>query len=495
MTTPANTSPKRQPKTPTTAEADNLVKFGHEAVESSPHRRPPRRTIKTDDFELDRTKRKMAGATIRDEARSAGLLTWMIRRHLDYVSRFEIGFRSPSDELNAQVLGLLAWHRRRKNWDISSRHNRDQWMRIFECNKVLAGDAAGIMTNLGSMQGLDSEQIGPPDDFGAADNATVEKLKRVTPHGLLLGEYNQVVEYCICSLNSMGRRVFDHFEPAASVVFDGYFGGSFNQTRGISPILAAINDVIDQRDIVLYTKINLKLKNLFGIAIFREGDESLGEDDDTGIGQQEWTPDRVNVLDLDTNDKVDSIESANTPSANAIEFMHLLARISFTALDIPYTSFDSSRASFSARIADRAEYEASAESKRQKNADILREIYAWRVAAWYESLPDFRQAADRAGWSVGRIVEHLDPMPACTPWMDRVNELRADALAVALGTESIPRLCRKRGLDAYEVGAEQAEYLAWAKSKGIPIFYAAGGQDAVQNIIDEGREVDEDENE
>jgi capsid protein len=155
------------------------------------------------------------------------------------------------------------------------------------------------------------------------------------------------------------------------------------------------------------------------------------------------------------------------------------------ALDIPFTALDSSRASFSARIADRAEYEESCEAKRERNADILREIYEWRFDQWFAEDTELQKLAIAAGYTAERIVNELDFMPAGTPWMDKLTEVKADILSVSLGIESIPRIARRMGLDAYKIGKEQADYLAWAKENGLPIFYANGGQEAVQSILTE----------
>jgi len=463
--------------------------FEYEATQTSPHRAAPKVSIKNSDDELSRNKRKIASATTLDEVKNGALLAWMIRRHIDYVSRFEINFRSGNAALDEKVHSLLAWHRRRANWEKAGRLNRDDWMRIFEFSKVTHGDAAGIKLADGKIQGLNSDQIAKPDDWG--DKKPNQKMiERVSDHGLILDKQNGVEKYCICYRNKEGRLIFDHFEDAENILFDGYFT-AFNQTRAPSPLIAAINDVIDMRDIVLYTKINLKLKNLFAIAMFRDTADPLGghtEDDDEDIAEsgqeQQLTPDRINLLDLDAADKVQSIES-QSPSPNAMEFMFILARISMLALDIPFTALDSSKASFSARIADRAEYEESCESKRDKNADVLRDIYTWKFEDWYANDEEFRGLADAAKYPWQKIVDKLDFMPAGTPWMDKLTEIKADILSVSLGIESIPRIARRHGLDAYAIGKEQAEYLAWAKENNLPIFYASGGQQAVQSILDE----------
>ncbi|MDD5598671.1 MAG: phage portal protein [Victivallaceae bacterium] len=463
----------------------------YNATSSSPHRRSPAVTIKNLDLVLNRRKRKIGSATALEQMTNSALLAWTIRKHLDYVSRFEINFRSGEKELDNEVKSLLDWHGRKSNFDIGSRHSRNQWMRIFEMNKIFNGDAIGIkIAGSGKLQGLDSSQVNRPDDWGTK-KPPQKTQEKVTQHGLILGKYGEVNEYCICTRNDNNRLVFDHFEAADNVLFDGYFLG-FNQTRGHSPLLSAINDSIDLDDIRLYTKINLKLKNIFGVAVFRDTADPLGNqsdytdstDTETEEIKTQLSPDQINIFDLDREDKAQFLET-NSPGANSMEFMDKLARIVLLSLDIPYTSFDSSKASFSARIGDRAEYEESAQYKRDKNAQIIREVYAWRISDWYKNNTQFREIADKAGFDAGRIIRGLDIIPAGTPWLDKLNEVKGDILSVSLGLESIPRLARKRGVDAYEIMKEQAKYLKDAKDEGVPVFYASGGQEAVQNILTE----------
>ena len=462
----------------------------YDATASSPHRSSPATTIKGGDVLLNKNKRKIGAATVQEQMTNSALLAWAVRKHVDYVSRFEINFRSGNPELDKEVKSLLGWHGRRANFDLGKRHSRNQWMRIFELNKIMNGDAVGIKVKGGKLQGIDSTQISKPQDWNK--NSDTNKQKKVSDFGLILGKLGEVLEYCVCTRNKNNRLIFDHFEKAENILFDGIFTG-FNQTRGHSPLLAAMNDCIDLSDIVLYSKIKLKLANIFGLAVFRDTADSLGnpsfDDDGEPEAVSEISPEQINILDLNQNDKIEKFET-NSPGANSIEFMGKLTQIVMLSLDIPYTSFDSSKASFSARIGDRAEYEESAEFKRDKNIQILLEIYAWRITDWYNTNKQFKTVADKAGFDAGRIIRGLDIIPNGTPWLDKLNGVKGDILSVAGGFESIPRLAKKHGVDAYEILHEQAEFLKKAKEMGVPIFYANGGQEAVQNILNENSEAD-----
>ena len=163
-------------------------------------------------------------------------------------------------------------------------------------------------------------------------------------------------------------------------------------------------------------------------------------------------------------------------------FTRELIRSVLLALDIPFTFYDSLTASFSARIADRNEYEESCEWKREKNADVLSEVYGdWLFPMWRDAnTMNFGKLLKLAKIEVEEVSAELAWMPAGRAWLDRSGEMSGHILAIASGIESIPEVCSMYGKDAYKVSQEQADYL---KRAGQPLLYANGGQVAVQQIM------------
>ena len=83
------------------------------------------------------------------------------------------------------------------------------------------------------------------------------------------------------------------------------------------------------------------------------------------------------------------------------------------------------------------------------------------------------------------VAASLRWVPAGRPWLDRSNEMSGHILALAAGVTSTPRICSAYGDDAYEIAAEQREYLDKA---GIPLLYAQGGQVPVNDLLEQARE-------
>jgi hypothetical protein len=417
------------------------------------------------------------------------ILAWMIRRHLDNVSRFTPHFRMKGDSpevaaVNDAVAKLLAWHGRKTNFDALKRHGRNEWMRMFEACKVISGDAAGMKVKGGRLQGIEGDRIakagGCPKD--------------VTDDGLQLNADYSRKAFCLCKRVDKSLQ-FERMVPDADMVFDGYWPERFDSNRGVSPLLTALNEAADVRETWEWLVLKAKASALFGLAFTRTGSDDMmptsGEDADaapttetSAYTQQLAAAVKsrgIISLDLDPGDDVKEIQSA-TPNPTIVPFTRELIRSVLLALDIPFTFYDSLTASFSARIADRNEYEESCEWKREKNADVLSEVYGdWLFPMWRDAnTMNFGKLLKLAKIEVEEVSAELAWMPAGRAWLDRSGEMSGHILAIASGIESIPEVCSMYGKDAYKVSQDQADYL---KRAGQPLLYANGGQVAVQQIM------------
>lgn len=470
--------------------------LGYGAIDSTTNRRNPITKTSGELFFLSEKKREIANATVRDDRRNFTVLAWMIRRHLDNVSRFTHHIRTGKPEVDTVVKKLLNWHAKRTNFDAIGRHSRDEWLRMFEACKVINGDVAGIKSKFGRLQGIEGERIARPKSYPKGKSA--EDVKGVTEEGIIFNSDGTRKSFCICkrSGDKQDGLEFERIIPSSDVIFDAYWPERFDSNRGVSPLLTALNEGADVRETREWLVLKAKASALFGLAFTRTSSDemlpSTGENP-TDAPATEGASYSAQLaagvksrglinLDLDPGDSVTEIES-KTPNPQIVEFTRELIRSVLLALDIPFTFYDSLTASFSARIADRNEYEESCEWKRDKNISVLDDIYGqWLLPMWAESnLFSFGDALKTAGISVQEVAASLRWVPAGRPWLDRSNEMSGHILALAAGTTSTPRICSAYGDDAYEIAQEQKEYLEKA---GIPLLYAQGGQFAVQSIMD-----------
>lgn len=459
--------------------------LGYNAIVSTDRRRPVTSRTSSEGFYLTPAKREAASATVRDDRRNMSILAWMVRRHLDNVSRFTPHFRMPGDTgeaaaLNDIVRRLMRWHARRRNFDALGRHGRDEFMRMFEAGKVLTGDSAALKVRGGKLQGIEGDRIAKANVSGVPDKVG----RRFGEHGIEFAPDGTRKAFLLCRRMPDGKSLeFEREVPASDMIFDGYWPERFDSDRGASPLLSGINEAADVREAWEWHLLKVKAAGVFGFAFTRVGE--VGPETEPAsyanrTAQAIRARGMIN-LDLDPGDDVKSIESSS-PNPNVVPFTRELVRCVLLSLDIPFTFFDSLTASFSARIADRNEYEESCEWKREKNADVLDEIYGgWLFGLWAAAdLFGFGAALKRAKLSVEEAAAMLRWVPAGRPWLDRTNEMSGHILALTAGVTSTPRICSSYGDDAYEIAQEQAEYLARA---GAPLLYAAGGQQAVQAIM------------
>jgi capsid protein len=483
----------------------NPTKLGYQATQDKGRRQAPIQRTKHEDKELSGVTRQKMLATARDHVRNYAILGWMLRRHLDYVSRFTPMLQSTGSEaLDAYLVREVARHGKRRNFDAAKRHSRDQFMRIFEALKFLDGDAAMLKLEGARFQGIESDRIAKPSDLPA------KLVDIVTDHGLILDDMGATSQYCICKRQAASPSLlsFDQLTPADAVIFDGYFG-RFDQTRGISPLAAIINQSTDLHEAMEFTQLKIKLGSLMGVQINRETQAAIPDGfatteieasdvdaagAETDDNQYEFNTRGITVFDLEPGESVKEIES-QTPSTEFANWTDKVIRFILLAADIPYSAFNGDAASFSARIADRDEYEKSADEKRNKNRDVLEEIYDFTVAEWARTRPEFRRLLREAGMTPEQAASHIEWVAAGTPWLDKLKEVNGAAISVYNGFESRQRVCRRHGSDYFKIIDELAEEQEYARAKGVVLAMGAPGQvtlEEAENNADTSEITDED---
>ena len=314
--------------------------FGYNATVDKGRRQAPQTRVRHESDILNKQKRERLQATAQDQARNHALVAWMVRKHLDYVSKFHVSFRTEHEDLNALVNRIFKWHGRPGNLDFGGRFGRDELFRLFELEKVLSGDAGLIKLDELKLQALESDLIAKGE--GAPEE--------VTDDGLIVDEYGRVTEYAVCTRpksKTMRKPVFNHLEPRENVIFDAYWTRFSSQFRGVSPLSVAINTVQDIHEGFEFNQIKMKMHALFGVAITRkqaEGDfggaggsleETTGaqtgpENDPTGTNH-DLNPRKINMLDLDEGEEAKVIESS-TPSTEFVQGSYLFIQVAMLAL-------------------------------------------------------------------------------------------------------------------------------------------------------------------
>jgi len=509
------------------------TQFDYDAVKTTGRRRAPASTIRAEHVVLPTSKRRKLLATVQDQIRNASTAAWAVRRHLDYVSKFKFQFRTGREGLDKAVNRLFDWHAAPRNFDVAARFGREEMFRMFEMEKVTAGDAAMIMLQGMYMQAIESDLIAYPN----AGKWNV-KLKRNEPlddkmlqdvhkdTGVVMDPTRpgRVAQFCVCNRGADGRQLaFDHLEAAENVIFDAYWTRFSSQIRGVSPLSTAINAFQDLYEGIDFNLAKSKIHSLFGIAVMRDyygsdtdqeevsgwgGAAGIGTGNDENIDTasseseagtkaisataQELKPNEMMFVDMDTKGRIDTIES-KTPSNEFQNFTDLVLRIAFLALDIPFTAFNSAKSSFSGIIADQNLYDVSCRSKREKNKWV-RQAYSNALIAWAWDHPEWqlqRIAEANEFRRLRELQEEVEWVAAGSPWLQKLQEVQGDIKAISVGADNPVDVCKRRGGDFFHNIDRIAEAYAYAKDKGVPLMIGEPGQASIEEIEEETQSEDE----
>ena len=464
--------------------------FGYNAVEDKGRRQAPQTRVRHESDILTSTKRTKLLATAQDQARNHALVAWMVRKHLDYVSKFHISFRTDKPDLDTLVNRIFRWHGKPGNLDFGGRFGRDELFRLFELEKVLCGDAALLKLDELKLQAIESDLIAKGDKAPAGVNDS----------GLVVDEFGRVQQYALCKRPTTGSNpVFVRLAGRDEIIFDAYWTRFSSQFRGVSPLSVAINTVQDIHEAFEFNLIKAKMHALFGLAVKRDANGTGGDFGGAGGATKETTsatavatgttydlnPRTINLLDLQPGESTEVIES-KTPSSEFVEGSYLFIQIAMLALDIPVTSFDSRRSSFSARIADLNEYEVSCDSKRTKNRYVRQAYSDWVLATIWntrDSAWKLGDVADRAGMTLRDVQEAVEWIPSGSPWLDKKAQLEGDQLGIDIGLDNAIDAARRRGQDVFDNIDKQAQVIAYAQAKGVPLLMGRSGDRTVGEIV------------
>ncbi|MCK9517584.1 MAG: phage portal protein [Dehalococcoidia bacterium] len=449
--------------------------FGYNAVEDKQRRQSPQTRVRHESDILTKTKRTKLLATAQDQARNHALVAWMVRKHLDYVSKFHISFRTGKTDLDTLVNRIFRWHGKPGNLDFGGRFGRDELFRLFEMEKVLCGDAALLKLDDLKLQAIESDLIAKGEN--APDN--------VNDSGLVVDRYGRVEKYALCKRPAIGSNpIHERLAERDEIIFDAYWTRFSSQFRGVSPLSVAINTVQDIHEAFEFNLIKAKMHALFGVAVFRDANGSNGNFGGAAGATRETTsatstatgtsfdlnPRAVNLIDLNSGDDVKILESG-TPSTQFVEASYLFIQIAMLALDIPVTSFDSRRSSFAARIADLNEYEVSVDYKRTKNRYVRQAYSDWVLEEiWNDASTPWplKSVAARNGMQLRDVQEEIEWIPSGSPWLDKYSQLQGDQLGIDIYLDNPIDAARRRGSDVFANIDKIAQVRKYAEAAGVP---------------------------
>lgn len=426
----------------------------YDAVDSSTRRRAPRSTVRSEDVELTKPKRKRMISTSRDLLRNFELAGFALRMHLDYVSGFTVQYTTPDDTLNEELERDLRTWSRPANFDAQGRHSLQRMVRLGEACALTDGDFFYIMLADGTVQGIEGDRVTTPSggrDFKADD---FEQLV----HGIELDRRGRMRRVCICRRENT-QLLFDSWAQARNVVQRGYFT-RIDQVRGITPFSSAINRYIDLYESYELALIKAKFASMLGLKVTSEKlDKYPGFDTvDAETGKEATsTTNKYKIdfsqkapfyLEMNRGDDIDFLEN-KIPSTEFAAFCEQMIRMALLSVDIPYEFFDGSGVTYSLIRHKTMQYYQSSRAKRLDNADAINRILDWRHARRIAT-GDLRLPRGMTIHDISREIIFTG-----LPWLDPLKEVKANREAVAADFTSELRVCREHGVELQDILREK----------------------------------------
>lgn len=424
----------------------------YDAIDPKNKRKPRASLLRSEDAEADEGgRRKLVGGS-RDLVRNFTIARWMVRRHLDYVSDFSFKAKTGNRELDKAWEAEVAAASTKTAYDVANRHSRPKAMRIAEACRTIDGDVLNVRMADGRTQWIEGDRLRDSNDLPAGvDRSSMVK-------GVLVDKASAALAYAVhkrgrgtSAADTGGSFTFERMVPAANAYLHGYFENRFDQVRGLSPLVTAMNELTDTYENFDYARAKMKVSQLYAMAIFRE---AAGDDQDFNTRQSEdgsgYEVDFGRgpvLLDLDPGDKAEVLES-KTPSTEFQSFGEMVIAVSLKALDIPYSFYAENFTNYSGSRGARLDYEKSCKSKRDDNRDYLNWWLGWRTQLMLldGKFPGADLAAFRGVWIATGI-----------PWVDPLKEVLGSKEELAIACTSRTRILMERGEDFDDV-VDELEY-------------------------------------
>lgn len=241
--------------------AYNWVSNGssYDGVASKGKRRQPTGQLRREDDELRPNDRKKALSATNSINRNFAVAAWAIRSHLNYVSTFSFQARCENETLNKKIEELVRIRSKPDNFDVTGRYSRQRFIRMAECRRTLDGDMGIAKIFNGRAQAIEGDCVRTPDSGLPTGYTAADFI-----HGVRTNRIGKPLEYCVCrrgasnDVTSGGSRFeFERLVPARNMMMFGYYD-RFDQVRGISPLLTAVNSFQDVYEGIDYALAKMK---------------------------------------------------------------------------------------------------------------------------------------------------------------------------------------------------------------------------------------------
>ncbi len=415
-------------------------------------------------------------STARDLEVNFSLARGLIQTHVNNVVGRgpRIQYKTADTEWNARA---EKWFNRwGRECDIRGILNWGRFIRLIERRTITDGDVGCILAPGRKLQGIESDRIANPPDVHSSDPDWVFGVKvdeLLTPKAF--GIYSRGnPNHCA------GRRSqdFQRVVSARNFVYS-YDPDRFDQVRGLSALVSAINDLQDAREGLEAVKGAIKLENILGIVLKTKPTSSstfnpLGELTDYDITAADGSSETrkevkieqgVNTINIEPDEDVHAFER-KTPNDTFEPWMLFEIRLAAMALDMPleiafhyYT-----RGSFSSLKGAIGQYHTAINVRRERLEDqVCTRIARWAILSgirqWRREVAKGTPEAARRG-----LEPPAEPELAIAfgwtwdqlPFLEPDEQIQADTDEYKLMASTLQKITGKRGDDWEDVLTQRA---------------------------------------
>lgn len=467
-------------RTKAAAPAAKPTKLAYRALLPSANRRSPSSNIERGIDSLTLQRRSMAWSTAQDLQQNFAIIGWAVRTHLNFVAAFGFQARTADREFSRRLEQFMAEKSVKERCDKTRTFSLSAMFRLRAAMKVWFGEGMVAKVDDGSLWLVPHWRLGKGN--GAPPS--------VNPMGLVVDAYGAKDAFAIRDYKgpesttgvSDGTFVHTALIDWRNAIYDGFFTTP-DQLRGASPLLPAMAHARDAMDVQEYNLLKTKIAAMVGMVLFRDHTKKGrhdfdyqravgegGEVEDVEVGPLDYELRSGLKLELEKDEKVEFLES-RTPSTETMALLKSIFRQILSALDIPYSAFDSDGATYSAMRADWNRYKISSLEERASNAAALDQatehLIRHGIASGELQLP--------AGWTFENDV-NWEWIPQGTFMLDLSRELDAILKKVAAGLQSRSDAAKELGTgDFFDTIDRLAEEEKYIREAGVTVTLGLPG--------------------
>jgi len=449
-------------------EANGSLDFGYDgASSSSKNRKPKKQKLTTEDKQLRATDRKVLQSTTRDLRRNEVAARWILSKHIDFVVRHNFQPNTGDEATDNLLRDFYNYCSKKEQFDISGRYDLGTFMRMLESSAVVDGDVYCVRQRGGYLQAIESDRVRQPTFLAEKSGVTPSNGEYESPlknwvQGVKIDVTGRHKSYAVWKRNEANYE-FEREVSAKKVIGMGFWD-RFDQTRGISPLAAVVDTIMDLNESYDYALAKAKVAQLFALSITREANWGLGDDnadDDSDPNRMVSFDKGPQILDLDAGEEANFL-TAGTPETATQDFWKDMIGLTLKSLNIPYCFWDESYTNFNGSRTALILYLRSCEKDRERQVAFRNDWFMWRL---------------KVGILKGEIQLpasfDIDPknwlwVPDGLQYWDTMKEANADVTLIENGLRSRTEIRRERFGDEWaDVARKLAEEQALLEELNI----------------------------